>query len=641
MSVDLLQPVGDVTLTNVEIYNTGSAAALFIQSKGTVTATNVRTGSTTGNGLWIENFAVTTPKPVTITNFRDDSTGNLTYALYVKSKGAITISDFFMDGSDSRDNGVWLDNTESTVKAPVTVKKSAGTWNNTAYNFDNHALTIFSDGLVTVDGLYFQNNKIGVYIRSDQAGVTLTNAQIESGENGVDIEAGGTITVTNVWADNNTGQAAFLDNSSVAGAAVTVQKLRVFGNSSLSTGGGGLMVRSQGTVTITDLDAGYQTLGGYGLDVDTTGSVTLKTSDIYTPVNLSNNLNSGGIILAGGNVTLSWVDASNAITGSGIQITSTAGAVSIANSNFNDNQTFGLHVTVNSGSGAITLTNVRAYSNDTAEGAVLQNVSGGITIASTGGFINTFTNNATVNLNLLTSGPISLTNLYAYGTAPVGIQFPGAGNPVGSVTMNTVDITGSSGIRVFSTGTVSISNLAAANTTSSALYIENWDVTPGKNVTLVNIYSDNGAGAYGVYVRSKGAISVKDLYLSNAVDGARTYGAWLQNDNSLTAGVSLGVIARDENYIQNFDDYGLIIYTHGPVTIDKFNISNNLNGILLDNGFGGTGTSGVTLTNISMLSQPHERYLPAHKRQHCLDKCGISSKCHFQRGWIQHPGGRH
>ncbi len=422
--MNLLQPVGDVTLTNVEIYNTGSTAALFIQSKGTVTATNVRTGSTNGNGLWIENFAVTTPKPVTITNFRDDSTGNLTYALYVKSKGAITISDFFMDGSDSRDNGVWLDNTESTVKAPVTVKKSAGTWNNTAYNFDNHALTIFSDGLVTVDGLYFQNNKIGVYIRSDQAGVTLTNAQIESGENGVDIEAGGTITVTNVWADNNTGQAAFLDNSSVAGAAVTVQKLRVFGNSSLSTGGGGLMVRSQGTVTITDLDAGYQTLGGYGLDVDTTGSVTLKTSDIYTPVNLSNNLNSGGIILAGGNVTLSWVDASNAITGSGIQITSTAGAVSIANSNFNDNQTFGLHVTVNSGSGAITLTNVRAYSNDTAEGAVLQNVSGGITIASTGGFINTFTNNATVNLNLLTSGPISLTNLYAYGTAPVGDPVP-------------------------------------------------------------------------------------------------------------------------------------------------------------------------------------------------------------------------
>ncbi len=164
--------------------------------------------------------------------------------------------------------------------------------------------------------------------------------------------------------------------------------------------------------------------------------------------------------------------------------------------------------------------------------------------------------------------------------------------------MNTVDITGSSGIRLFSTGTVSISNLAAANTTSSALYIENWDVTPGKNVTLVNIYSDNGAGAYGVYVRSKGAISVKDLYLSNAVDGARTYGAWLQNDNSLTAGVSLGVIARDENYIQNFDDYGLIIYTHGPVTIDKFNISNNLNGITVDTGIDGTSTSGVTLTNI-------------------------------------------
>ncbi len=597
--MDLIQPVGDVTLTNVEIYNTGGDDALYIQSKGTVTATNVWTASAAGNGLWIDNQIATTPKSVTITNFHDNGAGNLSYALHVVSAGAISLTDFFVNGSDIRDYGIWLDNTASSAKAAVTVKKSAGNWANTAYRFDSQALTIYSDGLVSVDALYFPYNHLGVFIQSNQAGVTLTNSVIESGELGVDISAGGAITVTNVHADTNTGLAASLDNSSVVGAAVTVQKLWVYGNASSSTGGGGLFVNSQGNVAITDLDAGSQTQGGYSLDVSTMGSVTVKSTDGNNPIDLSNNFDSGGRIVAGGNVTLTMVNAENSANGSGMQITSTAGAVSITNSRFNNNETFGLHVTVSSGSGAITLTNVQASDNATAEGAVLQNGSGGITIASTGGYNNAYTNNATINLNLYTSGPVNLTNVDAYGTAPVGIQFPNSGNPVGNVTMNTVNINGTAGLSIYSTGTVSISNLNASNTTSSALRIENWNVTPGKNVTLVNIYSNNGAGTYGVYVRSKGVISAKDLYLSNGVDGIRTYGAWLQNDDSLTAGVSLGVVNSTQNYIQYFADYGLLIYTHGAVTVDKLNVSENLNGITVDTGIGGASTSGVTLTNIN------------------------------------------
>ena len=599
VSVDLIQPVGDVTLTNVEIYNTGGDDALYIQSKGTVTATNVWTASAAGNGLWIDNQIATTPKSVTITNFHDDGAGNLSYALHVVSAGAISLTDFFVNGSDIRDYGIWLDNTASSAKAAVTVKKSAGNWANTAYRFDSQALTIYSDGLVSVDALYFPYNHLGVFIQSNQAGVTLTNSVIESGELGVDISAGGAITVTNVHADTNTGLAASLDNSSVVGAAVTVQKLWVYGNASSSTGGGGLFVNSQGNVTITDLDAGSQTQGGYSLDVSTMGSVTVKSTDGNNPIDLSNNFDSGGRIVAGGNVTLTMVNAENSANGSGMQITSTAGAVSITNSRFNNNETFGLHVTVSSGSGAITLTNVQASDNATAEGAVLQNGSGGITIASTGGYNNAYTNNATINLNLFTSGPVNLTNVDAYGTAPVGIQFPNSGNPVGNVTMNTVNINGTAGLSIYSTGTVSISNLNASNTTSSALRIENWNVTPGKNVTLVNIYSNNGAGTYGVYVRSKGVISAKDLYLSNGVDGIRTYGAWLQNDDSLTAGVSLGVVNSTQNYIQYFADYGLLIYTHGAVTVDKLNVSENLNGITVDTGIGGASTSGATSRNIN------------------------------------------
>ena len=252
-----------------------------IVSNGTVTASNVYTDSDSGSGLVIDNRTASA-KPVTITYFNDGSTVNGTAALYVQSKGAISLTDFLVNGGGARDYGIRLDNTASDAKAPVTIKKSSTNWNNQAQNFDNTALEILSDGLVTIDSLYIQNNENGVSVLSYQGGVTLTNAQIQYGNNGVNITAGGAITLTGVYANYNDGNAVILNNTSLAGAPVTVTNLVAYGSG--GTGTGGLEIDSQGAVTITNLDAGTQGLSGYGLDISTTGTVTIKTTGGQTQI---------------------------------------------------------------------------------------------------------------------------------------------------------------------------------------------------------------------------------------------------------------------------------------------------------------------------------------------------------------------
>ncbi len=97
---------------------------------------------------------------------------------------------------------------------------------------------------------------------------------------------------------------------------------------------------------------------------------------------------------------------------------------------------------------------------------------------------------------------------------------------------------------------------------------------------------------------SKGAISVKSIDLDGS--NARLYGIWLDNHLSTTkAGVTLGVgsTVGNNNEITNFVNNGLYIYTNGSVAIDRVELSNISDGIMVNNTFGGTGTGAVSITN--------------------------------------------
>ena len=181
-----------------------------------------------------------------------------------------------------------------------------------------------------------------------------------------------------------------------------------------------------------------------------------------------------------------------------------------------------------------------------------------------------------------------------------GIVFPALGSPVGNVTMNEVqvnNIDASYGIKFESNGTVSLSHIEANYVTGDAFYIENSNYT-AKNVTLLDLYSQEGAGTYGLYVHSKGVISIKDIYLTNGTDGIRTYGVWLDNTPSTaSAGITLGLSNYYQNQVSRFFDVGLHVESDGAVSLSGIYEFASTYGIWLDNQAGGTGTGLVTITD--------------------------------------------
>ncbi len=266
----------------------------------------------------------------------------------------------------------------------------------------------------------------------------------------------------------------------------------------------------------------------------------------------------------------------------------------------------GLSVTAK---GNITLTSVDATGNDTGYGAVLDNFTagtGGVTVSGTISDWNLFNNNATVGLGLYTLGPVTL-NYIRVDNVPIGIQFPSSGNRVGSVSMNYVEVTdtvNSYGILFESNGTVTLSNIYIDNNGLGGLKIDNSFATSPKNVTLTNITSTGGAGDYGLYVRSLGAITTK--YLRASGTGGRQYGIWLDNrETGATAGVTMTVNTSDYwNYSNNFTNYGLNIESNGAVSVSYYYSSNTRSGLRIENRAAGNGA--VTLNNINSYNNTNE-----------------------------------
>ncbi len=264
--------VGNVTLRSLNFSNT-SGDTISIDSNGTVSVTDVRTDSSSGNGLVINNSSGI-GKTVTVTDFTDSSTTG-SCALCITSTGAVTISDFDVDGGDLRDYGIWVDNS-SGVKTGVTIKPLAW-YQNEATNFQFAGVYIHSSGQVTLDQLYLNSSATGLQVIT-AGGVTITDSDASYCTTGMNLEAGGAVVLTNNTARYGTGQGVVIDNHLASpAAAVTITKLWVSNNDT-----GGLRINSAGAVTITDLDAGEQEVSGYALEIDTSGTVTMNSAGLYS-----------------------------------------------------------------------------------------------------------------------------------------------------------------------------------------------------------------------------------------------------------------------------------------------------------------------------------------------------------------------
>lgn len=324
----------------------------------------------------------------------------------------------------------------------------------------------------------------------------------------------GDISLENVTANDSVfGYGASLDNTaSTSNAGIKVTGTSEFNGSS----GWGLSAYSNGNVTLENITADDD---GIGLWITTGGDIEAE--------NISANKNSG--------------------SGSIFDNRSGSGSITLAGTNvFNENGTFGLEAYSN---GNITLNNVTASDNKTANGVLLQNDGGTGNVTLTGS--NTFNGNTVgTGLEVISKGTIITNNLTAGMNGLYGAYLQSSGSTPKNITLNGTNLfhdnSGGFGlVALTSGGSITVNNVTAYNQTTG-LYLDP-PVTLPSNITINcgNIYN-NGTGI--------------DAYLS----GTLTFNGVTFNNNLGNFFNNGGTLVENPNYCKSAKQIA-VVYSSKPI----------------------------------------------------------------------------
>jgi len=288
----------------------------------------------------------------------------------------------------------------------------------------------------------------------------------------------------------------------------------------------------------------------------------------------------------------------------------TARAITLTGSDvFNGNKYNGLEIN-SGGSIAVNTTaliaNADGVSGSAGSGVALNNAGAAtpmsVTVNGTSFFDGDFGN----GMYILFRGAITTNNITAINTVTQSglvfdnsvLDYPGA---VGSVTMNgtnVVDDDALNGVAISSAGAITVDNVTVDGNQMSGLWLDNcMEATLGtppcttptaQTVILNNVVANNNgvAGKFnGIEVMSKGTIKAKNITASgNTGNGASL-------DNSQGSSLAAVIFAGANFFNANTSGDGLLIKSHGPVSLTK--ITANLNSA---DGLNVTTPSTLTLT---------------------------------------------
>jgi hypothetical protein len=510
-----------VTLKGNNNFSNNNIAGLDITATGPITANNITAYDNIGYGAYLDNSEDFGAKALTLTGTNSFS-DNVNDGLWINSLGAITLSN--ITASDNAGRGAYIDNQ----------------WDYKNYNLTLSGYNTFND-----------NYLIGLEAYSN-GNILISN--LTANENG----GGQTLT------GNFDGGGAYLSNYSLTKVPVTVT---LTGNNTFNTNGVyddinyiytgyGLIVYSDGAITISNLTANENVEGGAYLDnwdrelPKTPRNITLTGTNVLSNTSFGDGLEA----YSAGAITLSNVTASNNLLygayldncGYDSVNDDCNGLVSepvtlTGKNTFNTNLQ-GLWVY---SLGAITASNLTA-NNNVIGGAYLDNQwdfkNYNITLSG----YNTFNDNQdSTGLEAYSNGNILMSNLTANGN-PGEPAYGGSQNTGGVYLDNhslttvpvTVTLTGNNtfnangyydsfndvtlgdGLLVYSDGAITASNLTANDNYEDGAYLDNWDreiTNAPRNITLtgVNTFLNNGADGYsnsnGLEFYASGAASLTEV----------------------------------------------------------------------------------------------------------------------------------
>ena len=542
-------------------FNGNGWRGILINTGGTVSITNVSIDGNYGTeadpeyadaGIWIENCfydynfgdyvcdgsgAVTISS--TIPGTRNWITNNGTGIYIYSDKGNILIEKTDVENSQYGE-GIFVSALGTIKLDQVSSSYNAGDGAYLVNSGATSAMTVAVQDTRSIPSSWFDNNGgNGLYIRSKGA-----------------ILIDGVNASYNGW--NYSGSGLDLDNCLETGGvcmgngSITIKHIAPFTADIYNNSEFGIRAISKGSITLQNLQANDNGLGGAFLQNNFTGSVG-NASVIASGAWMENSFNGNGwntdysgpyeyfgdglTIMSIGNITVKNTQAhSNLNSGAGIALSNYEGAVRtvlVQDSFVSDNDSYGLAIW---SKGSITLKQIGAWGNG-LDGAWLDNTygsAGNVTLTSRTGWWSFFNGN----------------NLH--------------------------DNPDSTGLRINSNGNVSLSSFEANDNQNfglPGLFISNEFAPLARTVTILNgTASGNWGGGMGVY--TMGSITLRDIHCDgNLRDGA----LFINNFDRALGRVTLTATSGKLNTFNGNNGAGLTIWTNGAVAFS--NVSANWNNL--------------------------------------------------------------
>lgn len=653
---------GSITLENV-LLRENDGSGIWIETSGNVTFRKVQSLSNIYMGVQIETEAPGTLGAMTVNISDSQFLKNSDTNLYVGARGAVTLTNVVASDSTNK-NGATIFNSSGTL--PVTITNSVFS-NNT-----QDGLRVNSNGVITINSITVMDNKAeGAVINTGTTSTIVKpitflstygpNVFAKNTLNGLSIKTYGNLVMNNLQAYSNGRNGVFAGavsgggngvggnilwngggawNNGVSGIAdyglgailnnklasltrsVTLRNVvfdynRTHGTSNpYYEGGSGLVIFSNGPVSITNISATGNSFNG--LSIRDASSVSI----LRNLPSGNNTFNNNGVVIKGGsglniaadiNVVLNRVEAREN-SGSGAYIRADIGSVTISGTTnlpaqFIENMgyqvgsptlegmTAGLHVDSAYG---VRLTNVAANENFGA-GAYVRS-GGPVSILGT---FNEFSGNNTwtdypdidqkygLYIEVM-QGAVTLLNFKADYNWGGGVYIDNAGMP-GNVTLNstvtgftssalwnvdgTYDSTGLYGVKIVSWGAVTLNRVDVLDTIfAPGAYIDNTGAQTSMPVK-VSLSSFNNNYGNGLHVISGGLISVSKVTANgNIYTGGGTpdgNGLWLHNDVIANSQVYSPITILNSVFNGNDID-GANVQSGKNITV--MNVTGNYNG---------------------------------------------------------------
>lgn len=643
---------GNVTVFDSEA-SLNILTGIDIDTGGTISLKNIDASENTELGAVLNNSSATRAKNVSITDSAFNSNQNAFLGgLLVQSKGNIALKG--VEGKFNAGYGVHLMNTFGSGKVSVLFSKSSDLMEFS--NNGEMGLGIESFGAVIVDSISaIDNGKSGLWIYNpdSRGSVTVRNTNTTLNPNsqfinnawaGIYIRTQGNILLTNIIAAGNGWSGADLDNC-LEGApgecggfgGISIKASKNIQNLFDANGEFGLLALSRGSILLTNVTSIYNGLDGAYLRNDflgSSGKITISTSGNEAPNVFSwNGTNPGyagqfvtiaefkGLAAKSfGNISAKNIDASENTVSGGAYLYNAdsplSRTVSVQNGTFFNNGVDGLFAWTK---GSISLKDITANGNAWS-GVFLDNSfgSGNITLSSSKNYTNDFSFNNTgantpaAGLNAFSNGTIAITNVNAMynSNGARGINLDNssamASRKVSAANIYTSN-NDSDGLNIVSSGPVTVTGIDAESNGGKGLVI----VTQGfaGKVTLTTSAKHktsqlNNNNNEGGLIYTDGAVYAQNL------DASGNGLAGLLIDNTSGSGPVTYSAAGKSSLFNGNQAYGLQINSSGTVSVSssKYKIfadSNgtigNFAGIRIDNS-AAPAARNVTLKNLASMN---------------------------------------